>query len=182
MFPLHLDSATEVRLLEPHHAIEVFAAVEQNREHLAQWLPWVAHTLRVEDTIDFLTVCQEEYEAGTTVALGLWHEAEFCGSVGTHGIDTINRHAAIGYWLAKKQEGKGLVTRACRMFIEYLFKERNMHRVEIRCATGNLRSAAIPERLGFQMEGVNRGHAWLNGRFVDMRVYSLLRDEWHSAD
>jgi len=178
MFPLHVDSITELRLLGPHHAAEVFAAVAENREHLARWLCWVVHTVRVEDTEEFFTTCEEEYEAGTTVVLGIWHENEFCGSVGTHGIDLANRHAAIGYWLAQEQEGKGLVTRACRVFLEYLFEERNMHRVEIRCATGNLRSAAIAERLGFQLEGVSRGYQWLNGRFVDTRVYSLLQEEW----
>ena len=68
MFPLHVDSITELRLLGPHHAAEVFAAVAENREHLARWLPWVVHTVRVEDTEEFFTTCEEEYEAGTTAA------------------------------------------------------------------------------------------------------------------
>ena len=53
-----------------------------------------------------------------------------------------------------------------------------MNRVEIRCATGNKKSCAIPERLGFTFEGIQRNGGWLYDRFVDYRIYSILANEW----
>jgi len=53
-----------------------------------------------------------------------------------------------------------------------------LHRVEIRCDPDNLRSRAIPNRLGFTEEGTLRQVAWQYDHFLDLVVYSLLADEW----
>jgi ribosomal-protein-serine acetyltransferase len=53
--------------------------------------------------------------------------------------------------------------------------------VEIRCATGNTRSCAIPERLGFSREGVLREAEWVNGRFLDLVVWSLLEQDYFAG-
>ena len=53
-----------------------------------------------------------------------------------------------------------------------------MHRVEIRCATGNTRSCAIPARLGFTREGVLREAEIVGGRFLDLVVWSLLEQDY----
>jgi ribosomal-protein-serine acetyltransferase len=53
-----------------------------------------------------------------------------------------------------------------------------MNRIEIRCATENLRSRAIPEKLNFKLEGVLRQSEWRHSRFFDMAIYSTLREEW----
>jgi len=53
-----------------------------------------------------------------------------------------------------------------------------MHRVEIRCGTGNHRSCAVPERLGFTREGVLREAQWVSGRWVDLVVWGMLEQEW----
>jgi ribosomal-protein-serine acetyltransferase len=53
-----------------------------------------------------------------------------------------------------------------------------LHRLEVRCAVANARSRAIPERLGFRLEGTIREAEWLYDRFVDHAVYGLLEAEW----
>jgi ribosomal-protein-serine acetyltransferase len=52
------------------------------------------------------------------------------------------------------------------------------NRVVIQCAVDNVKSCAIPLRLGFTLEGVLRQSDMLNGQFLDMNVYALLRNEW----
>ena len=62
--------------------------------------------------------------------------------------------------------------------LDYLFNELRLERMEIRCATGNTRSCAIPERLGFTREGVLRHGEWVNDRWVDLVVWGMLQEDW----
>jgi ribosomal-protein-serine acetyltransferase len=64
--------------------------------------------------------------------------------------------------------------------LEYLFDALELHRVEIRCGTGNTSSCAIPARLGFVQEGVARESQLVSGRWIDLSIWSMLREEWRS--
>ena len=84
----------------------------------------------------------------------------------------------IGYWLGEEFQGKGIMTAASRILIHYAFDEFQLNRVEIRCAVGNTRSRAIPERLGFIQEGMIGDGEWLYDHYVDLIVYRMLAREW----
>jgi ribosomal-protein-serine acetyltransferase len=84
----------------------------------------------------------------------------------------------LGYWLGEEYQGKGLVTAACRALVEHAFGELGLNRVVISCATENEKSCAIPERLGFRREGIERQAEWLYDHFVDHVTYSALASEW----
>ena len=66
------------------------------------------------------------------------------------------------------------MTRSCRALIDHAFSTLGLHRVVIRCAVENHRSRAIPERLGFTLEGIERESQWLYDHFVDLAIYALL--------
>jgi ribosomal-protein-serine acetyltransferase len=70
------------------------------------------------------------------------------------------------------------MTRAVRALLAMAFDGLALERIEIRCAAGNVRSQAIPKRLGFTYEGTLRSAQRLHGRSVDLRIYGLLREEW----
>lgn len=72
----------------------------------------------------------------------------------------------------------GIVTAACRVVIDEGFHNFGLHRIEIRCAVENRRSAAVPRRLGFVEEGVLREAEWLYDHWVDLRVFSMLAHDW----
>lgn len=106
------------------------------------------------------------------------YNGELAGVIGFHRVDWLNHSTSIGYWLAEDFQGKGIMTASCRCLLDYAFGNLGMNRVEIRCATENLRSRAIPERLGFTEEGLIRQAEWLYDHYVDHLVYGLLREEW----
>jgi len=53
-----------------------------------------------------------------------------------------------------------------------------LNKVEIRCATGNTRSCAIPQRLDFKFEGVVKQGEWLYDHFVDLFLYGMSASDW----
>ncbi|MCI0706521.1 MAG: GNAT family N-acetyltransferase [Ignavibacteriae bacterium] len=175
---LHIDNELELRLLDESDAEPLFRLVDENRKHLREWLPWLDHNTRVEDTMQFLHSCRVQYDNQICFNASIRHNGAIAGVIGFHPIDWQNRSAMIGYWIAKQYEGKGMMTRACSALTTYAFKNLSLNRVDIRCATGNARSCAIPKRLGFRFEGTLRQAEWLYDHFVDLHVYSMLAKDW----
>jgi ribosomal-protein-serine acetyltransferase len=111
----------------------------------------------------------------------VWVDGAFAGGAGlTVGEFAIA--AEIGYWIRSAYAGRGLVTRAARVLTGIAFEEFGVHRVVIRAGVENVRSRAIPERLGFTLEGVARGEGRGSGGFYDLAVYAVLEDEWPTAE
>ena len=181
MLPAEIDETTELRLFELGDAEEIFAVVDEHRGDLREWLPWVDGTLSAEDTREFLRASIEKREVGDGFAAGFWHEGKFAGGLGLHAIDRNNLATSIGYWLAPPCRGRGYVTKACRLLLDHVFNELNLNRLVIHCAAENVRSRAIPERLGFVQEGVLRQAAKLPKGYVDLVVYGMLAEEWRAA-
>ena len=71
------------------------------------------------------------------------------------------------------------MTRVARALTDYAMNELKLNKVEIRCASGNLKSRSIPERLGFVQEGTIRQAEWLYDHYVDHIVYGVLAEEWN---
>ena len=180
MFTRRIAPDLEIRLLEPSDAEAVFALAERDRDYLREWLPWVDRTLSAEDVRLFITgTVLPQWDDGRGPQCGIWVDDTLSGSIGCHPIDWQNRSCSLGYWIASGRQGRGIVTRCARAMVDYLFGELDLHRVVIQCGTGNLRSCAIPQRLGFTREGVAREAEWVGARWVDLVVWSILHHEWN---
>jgi len=178
MFQRRVAAGIELREFSQNEAAAVYAVVDRNRGYLREWLPWVDRTRSAEHIREFILRATMKLETGQAPDAGIWIEGKFGGSVGCHVVDWANRQSSIGYWLDAEQQHKGIMTACCISMLDYLFQDLLLHRVEIRCGTGNLRSCAIPHRLGFTREGVAREAEWVNDRWVDLVVWSMLAREW----
>jgi ribosomal-protein-serine acetyltransferase len=181
MFSLAVAAGLELRLLEERHADRIFALVHRNRAHIGAWLPWVESTRSAEDVRGFIRKARAQFDAGEGPHCGIWWNGSVAGGIGCRAIDWANRATSIGYWVGAEFQRQGLVTRSCRALLDHLFFELRLHRIEIRCAIGNVRSCAIPERLGFTREGIAREAEFVNGRFEDLVVWSVLEPEWRDG-
>jgi ribosomal-protein-serine acetyltransferase len=177
-FRLEVDSALVLRQFEEADAAEVFATVERNRARLREWLPWVDRTASAADLTQFIRRANAQYESGLGPQCAILWNGAIAGSLGCHPIDWANSSCAIGYWLDSACERNGLITRCTAAMLDYLFETIALHRVEIRCGTGNSRSCAVPKRLGFAREGVLREAERVNSRWVDLVVWSMLNCDW----
>jgi ribosomal-protein-serine acetyltransferase len=181
MFAFPLGDGAELRLLEQTHSDALYALVDANRPHLRAWLPWVDGDRSVDDTRYFIRIATEQFASNQGYHCGIWDQGELAGTIGHHRIDWRNRATSLGYWLGEAYQGRGLMTRACRALVTHAFGPQGLNRVEIRAATGNLRSRAIPERLGFRQEGILCQGEWLYDHYVDLAVYAMLASQWESG-
>lgn len=181
MFSAPVRPGLELRLLEERHAPTLFALVNCQREYLREWLQWTDSTRTEDDILAFIRRSLEQFASNGGLTAGIWELGQLAGVIGTHAIDWINRKAEVGYWLGREYRGRGIVTEACRAMVKHLLVELELNRVEIHCAAGNGRSIAVPKRLGFTHEGTRRQAHLLNGRYVDLEVYSLLRSDLSAA-
>src|SRR5208282_2277651 len=179
MLTYSFAEGAELRLLERHHADELFALIGHNRAYLRRWLPECDVQESLDDCKAVIKSSLESLAANTGFTLGIWHQGHLAGVVGAGHIDWENQSTMIGYWLGESYQGKGLVTGACGAVVDYLFTELKLHRIEIRCATNNPKSCAVPKRLGFSKEGVLRQAQAFDDRFLDLEVYSLLAADWN---
>lgn len=81
---------------------------------------------------------------------------QFVGSSGLHNIDWDVRKFEIGYWCDTRLSGKGYMTEAIAGLTAFTFEQLEANRVQIQCDARNSKSRAIPERLGYQLEGILR--------------------------
>jgi ribosomal-protein-serine acetyltransferase len=173
---IQLSDELELRALTEADVDEVHALVEGNREHLAAWMPWAAGQQR-EGTENYLRTAEQKRERGEALDFAIVLDGRIAGCAGFAIIDPYARMGSIGYWLAREHEGRGLVTRAVSALIEHGFDELGLHRLQISAATANVRSRAVPERLGFTQEGVLREAELVGDEYQDLAVYGLLASE-----
>jgi ribosomal-protein-serine acetyltransferase len=176
-----IDSRSALRVLREDDAAELFALTEANRAQLRRWLPWVDLVASEDDSRSFLESVNAQREDGRGPTFGILHDGALAGVVGFLPIDRVNRCGEIGYWLAERARGRGVMTACCRFVVRYGFLTLDLNRIQIAAGTENVDSRAIPERLGFKFEGILRGRENLYGTFIDHAMYSLLRSEFDAA-
>lgn len=176
----HVGDGIEIRTLHRGLAARIYQLVRVDHARLARFLPWVQQTQSMSDTVSFLARAREAFVRGQAVHGGIWFQNDLVGLMALEIKAPADQMAHIGYWISSRAEGKGVMTRALAAFVDYAFEEWNLHRLEIHCATENVRSCRVAERAGFQKEGILRGARKVNGEFLDMNLYALVRPDWHA--
>jgi ribosomal-protein-serine acetyltransferase len=179
MFELHVNENVQLRLRDESHAKETYWLIKKNEEHLRPWMKWIDKVESLKDSISNIEMNIEEWDMKTDLHLGIFRDEVMVGMISLHDINYLDHKAYIGYWLDEDNEGRGIMTDSVRALIEYGYAELELNRIEIRAGVNNLRSRAIPERLGFRQEGVIREAEYVNGIFIDLAIYGLLKDEYH---
>ncbi|WP_416043089.1 GNAT family N-acetyltransferase [Bacillus halotolerans] len=82
--------------------------------------------------------------------------------------------AFIGYFLDKAHNGKGLMTEAVRLIVDYAFYDLKLHRIEAGVMPRNLGSMRVLEKAGFHKEGIARKNVKINGKWEDHQVLAIL--------
>ncbi|TMN22244.1 GNAT family N-acetyltransferase [Lentibacillus cibarius] len=180
MFLFQIDDEVALKRLELSDADRLFQLTDQSRDHLRPWLPWVDHTKTVDDSKAFIQSSLKTFSNRQGLTTGILYKGELAGIISFNSLDWKNEIGYIGYWLGVNYQGNGIMIRAVSGLIDYAFYSLGLNRIEIRAAVGNRKSRAIPERLGFMLEGQIRQAEWLHEDYTDHAVYGILADEWDS--
>jgi ribosomal-protein-serine acetyltransferase len=175
---IKVDDNILLELLDNSHALPVLNLIEANRNYLKEWLPWVDNMQTIGDFKNYIDKCKVQHVEGSDLGYVIILKKNIVGRIGLHNIDHQNKIASIGYWLDEKFTGKGIISKSCKAVINYAYHTLNINRIEIKCGTGNNKSRAIAEKLGFKKEGILREAELVNNTFIDLYIFSMLKNEW----
>ena len=174
-----IDDHIELKPIDISDAPYIFETIDNEREYLRKWLPFVDKTYSYSDSLYFVNSILSIPEEYREPIFSIYFDHQFAGIIGFRGSDITNKKTEIGYWLSQYAQGKGIMIQSVAKLIEHAFGELDMNRIQIKVAVGNDKSRRIPEKLGFQMEGIERdGELLVDNVFTDIAVYSLLRKEY----
>ncbi|MFI9203011.1 GNAT family N-acetyltransferase [Streptomyces sp. NPDC053048] len=174
---LGVDGA-ELRPLEPWQAEEYLAHVERGREHIGRYIALAAAAEDLASARAFLQLYADRAAADTGRVFGIWLEGVLVGGIFLRVMDVARGYCEAACWLEPSATGRGLMTRAARVCLDWVVFERKVHRVECRIPSSNTPSINVAKRLGMTRDGVLReSHLW-NGVRHDMEVWSVLGPEW----
>jgi ribosomal-protein-serine acetyltransferase len=170
-----LGGGVRMRPMRAEDVDELHCAIQDNRPHLQRWMPFVERSL--DETAAHVQKTVRDLDAGEGAGMLLIDRDRLIGGVAFIGMSRKDRSTKIGYWLAEPAQGRGIMTRAVGAMVDQAFGPWGLRRVEIRVATSNARSRAIPERLGFREEGVLRAAYAVGQNTYDEVVYGLLAED-----
>ncbi|MEU7892507.1 GNAT family protein [Nonomuraea sp. NPDC049152] len=181
MFAISLGDGAELRPLEPWQAEEFLAHMDRGREYIGRYVGLPDATADLESARRWLQSYADKAAADTGRLYGIWLDGLLVGGVLFRVFDAGAGNCEAGCWLEPAAAGRGLVTRAARVIIDWAVLERGMHRVEWLVASENTPSINVAKRLGMSRDGVLREDNLYRGARQDTEIWSVLAPEWRSS-
>lgn len=134
----------------------------------------------VEDALNEISWYESILDENTGIRWGitLKEENKVIGSCGFLEMVAQHHRSDIGFELSKQHWGKGLASEALEAVVTYGFKEMNLQRIQALIEPPNIPSQKLVEKHGFVKEGLLRKYEYTCGKFDDLYMYSLLKEEF----
>lgn len=170
-----------LRCWRPEDAPLLVAAITESLDHLRSWMDW-AHLepQTVRQKAMMMRARRADFDQDRAYIYGVFDRAEraVLGGTGLHAGESP-RCLEIGYWVHVDHIGRGLATEIAASMTKVAMELYRIPRLEIHCGPANVRSAAIPRKLGYLHECTRRRHLPLHdGTFRDTMIWTLLADEY----
>ena len=179
-------------LLRAARAADDAAMFDYGRDpEVARFTTWEPHA-SLTDAQQFLARVLDDYRIGK---IGYWaiehqNDGKLIGAVGLTGTiisaesppQFQDARAELAYVLARPYWNQGLMTEAARAVVQFGFAQWNLNRIEARCLVENVASARVMEKLGMRFEGTLRQQIHIKGAFRDLKIYAVLKSDWHKLN
>lgn len=130
------------------------------------------------DRINYCIEATKKIEKTVLWAIEYKDNGKMIGSIDYRNWDEQNKVGEIGYVLNKKYWNRGIMTEALSEVIKFGFEKMKLNRVELYCDERNIASAKVMEKNGLKYEGTLRQKIFQKGEFVNIRYYSILKEEY----
>ncbi len=177
--PLFEELVGERIIVRPHRLDDdqpLWDAIQESRDELRPWLPFADQSR--EQCRDYLSRAVAQWHTRDTMGMAIEDREtrHFLGNIGLIVRGWNIGSFEIGYWLRTSAAGHGYMSEAVHLLTDFAFDHLNANRVMIRCDAENARSAAVPTRLGFTLEGrMRQDMAAPDGYIRDTLVFSMIR-------
>lgn len=130
-----------------------------------------------EDDARQYIMSMQNSDKAKTFAFAVVYGNKCVGSIGIFRQENIHfRTAELGYYIAEELWGKGIATQAVKEACEYVFENSDIIRIYAEPFAFNIASQRVLEKNGFCFEGILKNNAFKNGKVVDMKMYSKLKE------
>lgn len=174
---------TIIRCYSPNDALLLKQTVDSSIDHLKKWLPWTKYEPQtIEQKIELLRSFRGQFDLDQDYIYGIFNkdETELIGGTGLHTRLAKNARE-IGYWVSEKYQGQGFITETVKALVKTAFEILDLNLIEIRCNPENVKSAKIPEKLGFQLEATLKNRL-LDGKIRDTMIWSLFKEDYFKSN
>ncbi len=146
---------------------------------VAENVTWEYHR-NISDSMHYLRFITEQYENSFPGPWGIVHKelGKLIGTIGYHAWSLANGYGEVGYALSKDFWNKGYTTEAFNEVIKFGFERMQLNRVEATCKLANAASEKVMLKCGLSYEGILKKRLFAKGEFHDLKMYSVLRDNW----
>jgi RimJ/RimL family protein N-acetyltransferase len=158
-------------------------AVDASLDHLRPWMPWaMEEPTDLQTKIGLLRRFRGNFDLGKDFIYAIFSrdESQVLGGTGLHTRQG-GEAREIGYWIRYEHTNKGLATETAAALTRVAFEVSEVDRVEIHCDPENIRSAAVPRKLGFELEATlkRRTHT-PDGTPRDSMIWTLFAADYPS--
>lgn len=148
---LPIDDEVCLRQLRSDEAKVIFDAVDSNRDYLSAWLPWVEHTVSVDDSEKFIADTLRHRHEGSLYGYAIVVDGKPAGHISLMHL-TDGKEPEIGYWIDSKVSGRGITTKAANTLTEFGFDTLDLKKIIIKAQPDNIASNKIAEKLGCKLD------------------------------
>ena len=134
----------------------------------------IPHPYEEKHAREFLASVAKENEL--RLAITLRNDGRLCGGIGLHP-NAAHQHAELGYWIGVPHWGNGYATEAAQAVVGFGFENFKFRRIFASHFAHNPGSGNVLRKIGMRHEGCMRQHILKWGEFVDIELYSILREE-----
>ncbi len=115
------------------------------------------------------------------ISLDIWHKKDKkpIGQCGLAWINWVSGWANAFLFIGEPEYwGKNIATEATELLVEYAFNELNLKKIQGGAAIENIGSWTVAKKIGFKFEGIRKHSMYVDGKFVDVKVHSLHKEDW----
>lgn len=170
------DGVVKLRPWQTDDAEAIFAAIQESRAELQQWLPAAGSVTRLDEVRSYIAMTLEWRDTGAAYDFVIT-DAQTSHVLGGCGLTQINRNhrfANLYYWVRSGSARRGVARRAIRLAARYGLEGIGLARVEIVVQPENTASLRAAASAGAVREALLRNRLTVHDDPSDAVMFSLI--------